>query len=95
MSTVRLVVRPGETEFDGQSRIQGSLNLPLTECGEQQVEQIIAELRLEQPFDVIYGAVKSRLPTFVKIPPRGNSRGCTMAFQAISTLWRFRRWREG
>ena len=56
MSTVRFVVRPGETEFDGQSRIQGSLNLPLTECGEQQVEQIIAELRLEQPFDVIYAS---------------------------------------
>ncbi len=56
MSTVRFVVRPGETEFDGQSRIQGSLNLPLTEFGEQQVEQIIAELRLEQPFDVIYAS---------------------------------------
>jgi len=56
MSTVRLVVRPGETEFDGQSRLQGSLNLPLTEVGQQQVKQIIAELRLEQPFDVIYAS---------------------------------------
>jgi len=56
MSTVRFVVRPGETEFDGQSRIQGSLDLPLTPQGEQQVEQIIAELRQEQPFDVIYAS---------------------------------------
>lgn len=55
MSTVRLVVRPGETEFDGQSRIQGSLDLPLTEVGQQQVQNIIDELRKET-FDVIYSS---------------------------------------
>ena len=55
MSTVRLVVRPGETEFDGQSRIQGSLNLPLTELGQQQVQGIIEQLRHEA-FDVIYAS---------------------------------------
>ena len=55
MSTVRLVVRPGETEFDGQSRIQGSLNLPLTELGQQQVLGIIDQLRREA-FDVIYAS---------------------------------------
>lgn len=55
MSTVRLVVRPGETEFDGQSRIQGSLNLPLTELGQQQVQGIIELLRREA-FDVIYAS---------------------------------------
>ena len=53
MSTVRLVVRPGETEFDGQSRIQGSLDLPLTDLGRQQVSEIVEQLRREA-FDVIY-----------------------------------------
>jgi broad specificity phosphatase PhoE len=53
MSTVRLVVRPGETEFDGQSRIQGSLDLPLTDLGRQQVSEIVEQLRPEA-FDVIY-----------------------------------------
>ncbi len=55
MSTVRFVVRPGETEFDGQSRIQGSLDLPLTEVGQQQVQKIIDELKSET-FDVIYAS---------------------------------------
>lgn len=55
MSTVRLVVRPGETEFDGQSRIQGSLDLPLTDLGRQQVSEIVEQLRREA-FDVIYAS---------------------------------------
>ena len=55
MSTVRLVVRPGETEFDGQSRIQGSLDLPLTDLGQQQVSEIVEQLRREA-FDVIYAS---------------------------------------
>lgn len=45
MSTVCLVVRPGETGVRWQSRIQGSLDLPLTEVGQQQVQNIIDELR--------------------------------------------------
>ncbi len=55
MSTVRLVVRPGETEFDGQSRIQGSLDLPLTDLGRQQVDDIVEQLR-QEAFDVIYAS---------------------------------------
>lgn len=55
MSTVRFVVRPGETEFDGQSRLQGSLDLPLTDLGRQQVDEIVAQLRPEA-FDVIYSS---------------------------------------
>ncbi len=55
MSTVRLVVRPGETEFDGQSRIQGSLDLLLTDLGRQQVDDIVEQLR-QEAFDVIYAS---------------------------------------
>lgn len=55
MSTVRWVARPGETEFDGPSRIQGSLDLPLTDRGQQQVAQLAEALRGET-IDVIYAS---------------------------------------
>lgn len=55
MSTVRWVVRPGETEFDGLARIQGSLDLPLTERGQNQVAQLAETLRSET-IDVIYAS---------------------------------------
>lgn len=55
MSTARWVVRPGETEFDGLSRIQGTLDLPLTEHGLKQVSQLAETLRGEA-IDVIYAS---------------------------------------
>jgi probable phosphoglycerate mutase len=55
MSTVRWVARPGETEFDGPSRIQGSLDLPLTDRGHQQVTELTETLRSET-IDVIYAS---------------------------------------
>ncbi len=66
MSTVRLVVRPGETEFDGQSRIQGSLDLPLTDRGRQQVSEIVEQLRREA-FDVIYASPTEPAATTAEI----------------------------
>jgi probable phosphoglycerate mutase len=44
MSTV-FVIRPGETEFDQQARIQGDLDLPLSDRGRQQVSDVIERLR--------------------------------------------------
>lgn len=41
---IAAVIRPGETDFDTQSRIQGSLDLPLNETGSRQVAEIIAQL---------------------------------------------------
>lgn len=55
MSTVRWVARPGETEFDGPHRIQGSLDLPLTDRGQLQVQQLTDALRGET-IDVIYAS---------------------------------------
>ena len=55
MSTVRWVARPGETEFDGPSRIQGSLDLPLTDRGQQQITELAETLRSET-IDVIYAS---------------------------------------
>ena len=48
-----LLIRPGCTDFDEQSRIQGSLELPLNERGVQQVQALVEQLR-EYPLEVIY-----------------------------------------
>lgn len=48
-----LVIEPGATEFDDQGRMKGSLDMPLSRLGHDQVEQAVANLaglRLEQIF---------------------------------------------
>jgi probable phosphoglycerate mutase len=39
------IVRPGQTEFDEQERIQGDLNLPLNDAGRAETDEIIERLR--------------------------------------------------
>lgn len=39
-----LIVRPGQTELDEQGRIAGSLDVPLSEIGIQQIEKLAKEL---------------------------------------------------
>jgi len=39
------VVRPGETDFDLQDRIQGALDLPMNACGQSQVIEVAETLR--------------------------------------------------
>src|SRR5260370_36299539 len=48
-----LLIRPGCTDFDEQHRIQGTLDLPLSSRGQQQVARIVQELAAI-PIDVIY-----------------------------------------
>jgi len=48
-----LLIRPGCTDFDEQHRVQGTLDLPLTVRGEQQVARILQDLA-NCPLDVIY-----------------------------------------
>src|SRR5690349_15871304 len=40
-----VVIRPGCTDFDEQHRIQGTLDLPLNERGQQQVAALVEQLR--------------------------------------------------
>lgn len=40
-----LIIRPGETDFDVQNRLQGSINLPLTEQGDLEVDELVNEVR--------------------------------------------------
>lgn len=44
-----LVIRPGETDFDREERIQGSLDLPLSAAGRVQVARLIEQLRDQKP----------------------------------------------
>jgi probable phosphoglycerate mutase len=48
-----VLIRPGATEYDRQGRIQGTLDIPLSEEGREEVDRMIAELR-GLPLDVLY-----------------------------------------
>lgn len=48
-----LIVRPGVTDFDEQGRIKGTLDIPLSDLGSEQVAQLIDELSTEE-IDAIY-----------------------------------------
>lgn len=48
-----VLIRPGRTEFDQQRRIAGTLDLPLSEEGAEDVRRLIEELR-RLPIEVVY-----------------------------------------
>jgi broad specificity phosphatase PhoE len=39
-----VLVRPGATDFDDQGRMKGCMDMPLSDCGRQQVERVASEL---------------------------------------------------
>ena len=50
-----VLVRPGATDFDDQGRMKGCLDMPLSDCGREQVERVAGELADVQ-FSGIYSA---------------------------------------
>jgi len=50
-----ILVRSGCTDYDEEERIQGSLELPLNEHGQDQVGEAIEQL-IETSFDVVYSS---------------------------------------
>jgi probable phosphoglycerate mutase len=50
-----VLIRPGCTDFDAQNRIQGSLDLPLSSRGQEQVELVVQQLRGVR-LDVVFSA---------------------------------------
>ena len=66
-----LLIRPGETEFDRSERVQGTLNLPLTDLGRSQLrdlaEQLISSPRLWHGVPEIYCAPTEPAPESAKI----------------------------
>jgi broad specificity phosphatase PhoE len=53
---IAVLIRPGCTDYDEQHRIQGALDLPLNDRGQQQVDELIEQLR-DQELDKIYTSV--------------------------------------
>jgi probable phosphoglycerate mutase len=53
--TTAVVIRPGETDFDQESRIQGALDLPLNARGQTQLAEVIDRLR-QTPVAVVYAS---------------------------------------
>ncbi|MCA9038763.1 MAG: histidine phosphatase family protein [Planctomycetaceae bacterium] len=65
-----LLIHPGYTEYDEQGRIQGRLDLPLSDKGEHQVDDL-AELLSGAPLEVIYcGPCESARSTADRIADR-------------------------
>ncbi len=50
-----VLIRPGSTDYDEQGRIQGTLDIPLSSHGQQQVNRLIEELR-DKGLSMIYHA---------------------------------------
>lgn len=48
-----LLIRPGCTEFDEQQRIQGTLDLPLSARGQEQLARLLKDLE-QTPIDVLF-----------------------------------------
>jgi broad specificity phosphatase PhoE len=48
-----LLIRPGTTDYDQQRRIQGTLDIPLSEEGRREVDETVQQLR-DQSLDAIY-----------------------------------------
>ena len=48
-----ILIRTGETEYECQGRVQGTLDIPLSEDGRLQVEKVASELR-NTPIDACY-----------------------------------------
>jgi broad specificity phosphatase PhoE len=49
------LIRPGSTSFDDELRIKGALDIPMSDCGNAQIEQTASELS-GYHFDAIYSA---------------------------------------
>jgi len=48
-----LLIRPGKTEYDCQGRVQGTLDVPLSEAGRQQIEEVAQQVA-DQEVDIVY-----------------------------------------
>lgn len=83
-----VVVRPGETDFDEQERIQGALDLPLNARGQSRLTETIAQLGKARP-EVIYASptepactVAQELGAALEVPVR-NMEGLRSLSQGL------------
>lgn len=62
-----ILVTPGATEYDRQGRIQGTLDIPLSEDGRQEVESVCEQLSGQKPEAVYHGPCECCEQTAVAI----------------------------
>jgi broad specificity phosphatase PhoE len=62
-----VLVRPGATDFDDQGRMKGCLNMPLSECGREQVERIAAELANLELDEIVTAPCESAIETATRL----------------------------
>ncbi len=62
-----VLVRPGATEFDDQGRMKGCLNMPLSECGREQVERIAVELAELEIDEIVTAPCESAIETATRL----------------------------
>jgi broad specificity phosphatase PhoE len=62
-----VLVRPGATDFDDQGRMKGCLNMPLSECGREQVERIAAELAELEIDEIVTAPCESAIETATRL----------------------------
>lgn len=62
-----LLIRPGATEYDRQGRIQGTLDIPLSEDGKQQVEAALPAIAAGAPVAIYHSPCQSAEQTAVTL----------------------------
>ncbi|MEM1067862.1 MAG: histidine phosphatase family protein [Planctomycetota bacterium] len=78
-----LLVRPGATDFDDQGRIKGSLDMPMSERGQQQVRSLAEEIA-EIPLKTIYTSpCESARQTATQLAESRSGRGRSVAVKVI------------
>lgn len=77
------IIRPGETNFDTESRVQGTLNLPLTERGRVQVDESIARLK-DSAVEVIYASPNEPALSTAKAIAEGLDIPCKVLDDLVS-----------
>ena len=60
-----LIIRTGETEYECQGRVQGTLNIPLSEDGRLQIERLAEQLH-DQQIDAAMRGPVGRLSSLQK-----------------------------
>jgi probable phosphoglycerate mutase len=50
-----ILIRPGSTDYDAEGRIQGNLDIPLSDRGQTEVQELVEQLR-GLPLEALYSA---------------------------------------
>jgi len=78
-----VLVRPGATEFDDQGRMKGCLNMPLSECGREQVERIAAELADLEIDEIVTAPCESAIETATRLAKGRSVLGRTVKVRIV------------